>query len=99
MEDQKTTDLLDEIATTEVDVTEVTEESGEGGLGKVFLGLTIVAGVGGYLWYKTKDKREQRAIEKLRKKGYEVIEPVVEEDEIEDAEFVEAEEVESEEKK
>ena len=99
MEDQKTTDLLDEIATTEVDVTEVTEESGKGGLGKTVLGLGIAAAVGALLWHKTKDKREQRAIEKLRKKGYEVIEPVVEEDEIEDAEFVEAEEVESEEKK
>lgn len=95
-EEQKTAEL-EEITTTtisEVSDDEVTEES-NGGFGKVFLGLAVAAGVGGLLWHKTKDKREQRAIEKLRKKGYEIIEPEeeVEDDEIEDAEHVESEEV------
>lgn len=95
-EEQKTTEL-EEIATTmisEVSDDEVTEES-NGGFGKVFLGLAVAAGVGGLLWHKTKDKREQRAIEKLRKKGYEIIEPedfFEVDDEIE-AEYVESEEV------
>lgn len=92
-EEQKTTEL-EEIATTMISDDEATEES-NGGFGKVFLGLAVAAGVGGLLWHKTKDKREQRAIEKLRKKGYEIIEPEeeVEDDEIEDAEYVESEEV------
>lgn len=99
-DEQKTTEL-EEIATTmisEVSDDEVTEESGKGGFGKVFLGLAVAAGVGGLLWHKTKDKREQRAIEKLRKKGYEIIEPedfFEVDDEIE-AEYVESEEVEPE---
>lgn len=96
-EEQKTTEL-EEIATTmisEVGDDEVTEES-NGGFGKVFLGLAVAAGVGGLLWYKTKDKREQRAIEKLRKKGYEIVEPDLLDDELDDeleAEYVESEEV------
>ena len=95
-EEQKTAEL-EEIAATmisEVSDDEVTEES-NGGFGKVFLGLAVAAGVGGLLWHKTKDKREQRAIEKLRKKGYEIIEPedfLEVDDEIE-AEYVESEEV------
>ena len=95
-EEQKTTEL-EEITTTtisEVSDDEVTEES-NGGFGKVFLGLAVAAGVGGLLWHKTKDKREQRAIEKLRKKGYEIVEPedfFEVDDEIE-AEYVESEEV------
>lgn len=86
---------LEEIATTMVADDVVTEESGKGGFGKVLLGLSVAAGVVGLVWHKTKDKREQRAIEKLRKKGYEIIEPEeeVEDDEIEDAEYVESEEV------
>lgn len=75
-EEQKTAEL-EEITTTtisEVSDDEVTEES-NGGFGKVFLGLAVAAGVGGLLWHKTKDKREQRAIEKLRKKGYEIVGP------------------------
>lgn len=96
-EEQKTAEL-EEIATTmisEVADDVVTEESGKGGFGKVLLGLSVAAGVVGLVWHKTKDKREQRAIEKLRKKGYEIIEPEeeVEDDEIEDAEYVESEEV------
>ena len=96
-EEQKTTEL-EEITTTtisEVSDDEVTEES-NGGFGKVFLGLAVAAGVGGLLWHKTKDKREQRAIEKLRKKGYEIIEPDLLDDEWDDeieAEYVESEEV------
>lgn len=93
-EEQKTTEL-EEIATTmisEVGDDEVTEES-NGGFGKVFLGLAVAAGVGGLLWHKTKDKREQRAIEKLRKKGYEIVEP---EDFLEVYDGIEAEYVEEE---
>lgn len=98
-EEQKTAEL-EKITTTtisEVSNDELTEES-NGGFGKVFLGLAVAAGVGGLLWHKTKDKREQRAIEKLRKKGYEIIEPedfFEVDDEIE-AEYVESEEVEPE---
>ena len=99
-EEQKTTEL-EEIATTmisEVADDVVTEESGKGGFGKVLLGLSVAAGVVGLVWHKTKDKREQRAIEKLRKKGYEIIEPedfFEVDDEIE-AEYVESEEFEPE---
>ena len=94
-EEQKTAEL-EEIATTmisEVADDVVTEESGKGGFGKVLLGLSVAAGVVGLVWHKTKDKREQRAIEKLRKKGYEIIEPedfFEVDDEIE-AEYVEEE--------
>ena len=96
-EEQKTTEL-EEIATTmisEVADDVVTEESGKGGFGKVLLGLSVAAGIVGLVWHKTKDKREQRAIEKLRKKGYEIVEPedfLEVDDEIE-AEYVESEEV------
>lgn len=96
-EEQKTAEL-EKITTTTISEDsddEVTEES-NGGFGKVFLGLAVAAGVGGLLWHKTKDKREQRAIEKLRKKGYEIIEQedfFEVDDEIEDAEYVESEEV------
>ena len=94
-EEQKTTEL-EEIATTmisEVADDVVTEESGKGGFGKVLLGLSVAAGVVGLVWHKTKDKREQRAIEKLRKKGYEIIEP---EDFLEVYDGIEAEYVEEE---
>lgn len=94
-EEQKTTEL-EEIATTmisEVADDVVTEESGKGGFGKVLLGLSVAAGVVGLVWHKAKDKREQRAIEKLRKKGYEIIEP---EDFLEVYDGIEAEYVEEE---
>ena len=57
------------------------EESGIG-LGKLVLGTALVAGGIGVLCYKFRDKIEKRRVEKLRKKGYTVIEP--EEDIIED---------------
>ena len=50
------------------------EETGIG-LGKLVLGTALVAGGIGVLCYKFRDKIEKRRVEKLRKKGYTVIEP------------------------
>lgn len=50
------------------------EESGNG-LGKLVIGAALVAGGIGILCYKFRDKIEKRRVEKLRKKGYTVIEP------------------------
>jgi hypothetical protein len=79
-------------------VTNVSEESGGSILGKAVVGVVfgIAALTGAYL-YTTKNKREAKknakAIERLKKQGYNIEEPIVEEDNVVD---VEAEVVESE---
>lgn len=77
--------------TTEVADYDVDQSSG-GGLGKVLVGvgLLAVAGVTAVV-VKNKDKIEARRIEKLRKKGYVIyheddVEDVIQVDEDEDAE-------------
>lgn len=69
--------------------TEVNEEivepknSGNGIVGAIVGGTLVAVTAGaGLLWHKTKDKREARKIEKLRKKGYTIIEPVVDDTEV-----------------
>lgn len=52
-------------------------EERSGGFGKIAVvgGLAAIAGGVAFAWKKTKDKREQRQVEKLREKGYAVYEP------------------------
>ena len=76
-------------------VTNVSEESEGGGiLGKAILGIVAGAAAlaGGYL-YATKDKRKAKKIAKatemLKKEGYNIEEPVVEEDTVVDVEATE----------
>lgn len=59
------------------EATKVVEEanvSGNGVVG-VVIGGAVAIGAGVFAWIKTKPKREAKQIEKLRKKGYTVIEP------------------------
>ena len=63
-----------ELMEPEIYEMEPEEESGIG-LGKLVLGTALVAGGIGVLCYKFRDKIEKRRVEKLRKKGYTVIEP------------------------
>lgn len=46
------------------------EETGNGILGKVIIGLGIAVAATAAVLYKTKDKREAKQIKKLEKKGY-----------------------------
>lgn len=73
-----------ELMEPEVYEMEPEEESGIG-LGKLALGTALVAGGIGVLCYKFRDKIEKRRVEKLRKKGYVVLEP---EEDIIEAEVV-----------
>lgn len=56
---------------TDVEVYEETSKSGNGIVGKIAIGVVgAVVGAGALIYYKTKDKREERTIRKLEKKGY-----------------------------
>lgn len=65
----------------EIEETEVNEvydepiESGDGILGKVLLGVGLLAAGGTAAWVLTKNKREQHQIKKLEKKGYLISKP------------------------
>ena len=84
----------------EPEVYDEPEESGIS-LGKLALGVGLVAGGIGILCYKFKDKFEEHQVKKLKKKGYVVIKPE-DEDNIfdnEDDDYVEDIEETSEEEK
>ena len=77
------------------------EESGIG-LGKLVLGTALVAGGIGFLCHKFRHKIEEHQVNKLRKKGYTIEAPIVDdiyedfdsddfEDEIVDADVTESE--------
>ena len=76
------TDILDP------EVYDEPEESGIG-LGKLALGVGLVAGGIGFLCYKFKGKFEEHQVKKLKNKGYVVIKPEDEEDIFEDADCIE----------
>ena len=62
---------------TEAEYYEEPVEAGNGIVSKIAIGaVAAVVGAGAFIYYKTKDKREQRTIRKLEKKGY-VISKVV----------------------
>lgn len=75
--------IENDIDVLEPEVYDETEESGIS-LGKLALGVGLVAGGIGILCYKFKDKFEEHQVKKLKKKGYVVIKP---EDEDEDDVF------------
>lgn len=80
-ENIEATELVPE--TTE-EVYEESKATGGNGL-KILMGVCgLVAAAGAVVWHKTKDKREQKQIERLEKKGYVVFkdEPVEVEAEI-----------------
>ena len=70
---------------------EVYDEPEESGisLGKLALGVGLVAGGIGILCYKFKGKFEEHQVKKLKNKGYVVIKPEDEEDVFEDADCIE----------
>lgn len=79
------------IENTDVLEPEVYDEPEESGisLGKLALGVGLVAGGIGILCYKFKGKFEEHQVKKLKKKGYVVIKPEDEDDVIEDADYIE----------
>ena len=79
------------IENTDVLESEVYDEPEESGisLGKLALGVGLVAGGIGFLCYKFKGKFEEHQVKKLKNKGYVVIKPEDEEDIFEDADCVE----------
>lgn len=95
-------EVIDEnIDETELEIYEMEPEEESGvGLGKLVLGTALVAGAIGAICYKFRGKIEERRVEKLKKKGYVVIEPVDEDIIIdaEDEDDIEEPEKESEEK-
>ena len=72
----------------EPEVYDEPEESGIS-LGKLALGVGLVAGGIGFLCYKFKGKFEEHQVKKLKNKGYVVIKPEDEEDIFEDADCIE----------
>lgn len=79
------------IENTDVLEPEVYDEPEESGisLGKLALGVGLVAGGIGILCYKFKGKFEEHQVKKLKNKGYVVIKPEDEEDIFEDADCIE----------
>ena len=69
-------ETTEEIGMTEIE--ESTENSNGSLIVKIVSGIGLVAAAAGVYVYKTKDKREKRQIEKLRKKGYKIYEPTIE---------------------
>lgn len=92
----ETPEVIDEdiIDITDLEVYDESEKSGSG-LGKIALVTALVAGGIGFLCYKFRGKIEEKRVEKLRKKGYTIIEPeideIVEDLEVEEDEIVDAE--------
>ena len=80
--------IENDIDVLEPEVYDETEESGIS-LGKLALGVGLVAGGIGILCYKFKDKFEEHQVKKLKNKGYVVIKPEDEEDIFEDADCIE----------
>ena len=72
----------------EPEVYDEPEESGIS-LGKLALGVGLVAGGIGFLCYKFKGKFEEHQVKKLKNKGYVVIKPEDEADIFEDSDCVE----------
>lgn len=65
---------IEEVQTDELYA--ATEESNDGVLGKVLIGLGVIAVVGVAAWvHKNKDKLEAKRIAKLEKKGYVITRP------------------------
>ena len=89
------------IENTDVLEPEVYDEPEESGisLGKLALGVGLVAGGIGILCYKFKGKFEEHQVKKLKNKGYVVIKPEDEEDIFEDSDYIEDIEETSEEEK
>ena len=79
------------IENTDVLEPEVYDEPEESGisLGKLALGVGLVAGGIGFLCYKFKGKFEEHQVKKLKNKGYVVIKPEDEDDIFEDADYIE----------
>ena len=80
--------IEDNIDVLEPEVYDEPEESGIS-LGKLALGVGLVAGGIGILCYKFKGKFEEHQVKKLKNKGYVVIKPEDEEDIFEDADCIE----------
>ena len=80
--------IENDIDVLEPEVYDEPEESGIS-LGKLALGVGLVAGGIGILCYKFKGKFEEHQVKKLKKKGYVVIKPEDEDDIFEDDDCIE----------
>lgn len=94
MDDMKITNI-EEVEVEENYEYEEPERSGNGIFGKLVL-ATLVASGTALVLRKTKGKREKRKIEKLRKKGYYICEPEINDDvhDVDDCVMVESDETE-----
>ena len=81
-------EVIENTDVLEPEVYDEPEESGIG-LGKLALGVGLVAGGIGFLCYKFKGKFEEHQVKKLKNKGYVVIKPEDEDDIFEDADYIE----------
>ena len=81
-------EVIENTDVLEPEVYDEPEESGIG-LGKLALGVGLVAGGIGILCYKFKGKFEEHQVKKLKKKGYVVIKPEDEDDIFEDDDCIE----------
>lgn len=83
IETYETTDMVP------VEYNEESESTGNGIVGKIAIGVVAAAaGAGAFVWYKTKAKREERAIRKLEKKGYVISKVVAESKTVDETEPV-----------
>ena len=80
--------IENDIDVLEPEVYDEPEESGIS-LGKLALGVGLVAGGIGFLCYRYKGKFEEHQVKKLKNKGYVVIKPEDEDDIFEDADYIE----------
>lgn len=80
--------IENDIDVLEPEVYDEPEESGIS-LGKLALGVGLVAGGIGFLCYKFKGKFEEHQVKKLKNKGYVVIKPEDEDDIFEDDDCIE----------
>lgn len=69
----------EEVTEQAMEMAQEVEPSGKGVIGFVAGAAVLVGGAVVLYAHKTKDKREAKQVEKLRKKGYVIYEPEVEE--------------------
>lgn len=69
----------EEVTEQAMEMAQEANPSGKGVIGFVAGAVVLVGGAAVLYARKTKDKREAKQVEKLRKKGYVIYEPVVEE--------------------
>lgn len=68
----------EEVTEQAMEMAQEVKSSGKGVFGAVAGAVVVVAGMTAVVLHKTKDKRRAKQVEKLRKEGYVIYEPAVE---------------------